>query len=81
MRDLLVGEQATVVGYRPCDDEYRRRLLDMGLVKGAEFRLVRRAPLGDPVEIDLRGYRLSLRQDEAACLCIHRHPLDEAAGR
>jgi ferrous iron transport protein A len=70
MRALAVGERARVKGYRACDEAYRRRLLDMGLVKGAEFVLIRRAPLGDPVEIEVRGYRLSLRQDEAACLCV-----------
>lgn len=70
MRKLLVGQRAKVVGFRGAEPGYRRRLLDMGLVRGAEFRLVRRAPLGDPVEIEVRGYRLSLRQDEAACLCV-----------
>jgi ferrous iron transport protein A len=70
MRHLAVGERARVLGFRPCDEAYRHHLLNMGLVKGAEFVLVRRAPLGDPVEIELRGYRLSLRQDEAVCLCI-----------
>lgn len=43
----------------------RRRLLDMGLVKGAEIVVVRRAPLGDPIEFQLKGYNLSLRKEEA----------------
>ena len=53
--------------------ERRSRLLEMGLTTGAEIQLIRFAPLGDPVEIEVRGYRLSLRKREAegirvACL-------------
>jgi len=43
----------------------RRRILDMGLVKDTEIAVVRRAPLGDPVEFLLKGYNLSLRREEA----------------
>lgn len=43
----------------------RRRMLDMGLVRGTEIAVIRRAPLGDPVEFLLKGYRLSLRREEA----------------
>jgi ferrous iron transport protein A len=42
-----------------------RRLLDLGFVPGTQVRVVRRAPLGDPVEYELRGYRLCLRRSEA----------------
>ena len=49
-----------------------RRLLDLGFVPGTEVRVVRRAPLGDPVEYELRGYRLCLRRAEA--LRIHVVP-------
>ena len=44
----------------------RKRLLDMGLTKGTEIYVKKVAPLGDPIEISLRGYDLSLRKDEAA---------------
>ncbi|RLC69684.1 MAG: hypothetical protein DRI26_08605 [Chloroflexi bacterium] len=44
----------------------RRRLLDMGLVSGTEVAVERVAPLGDPIEIRLKGYNLSLRKEEAA---------------
>jgi len=46
--------------------ERRARLLEMGLTTGAEIQLIRFAPLGDPIEIEVRGYRLSLRKREAA---------------
>ena len=49
-----------------------RRLLDLGFVPGTDVRVVRRAPLGDPVEYELRGYRLCLRRSEA--LRIHVVP-------
>ena len=46
--------------------QIRRRILDMGLVKGVEIQIERIAPLGDPVEVFVRGYHLSLRKKEAA---------------
>jgi Fe2+ transport system protein FeoA len=45
--------------------EVSRRLLEMGITPGAEIRLLRAAPLGDPLEFEIRGYRLSLRRSEA----------------
>lgn len=48
----------------------RRRLLDMGLTRGAEIKMVRMSPLGDPVEYKLRGYHLSLRKAEARLIRV-----------
>ncbi len=48
----------------------RRRLLDMGLTKGTKIYVKKVAPLGDPIEITLRGYDLSLRKDEAAFIQV-----------
>ncbi len=47
------------------DSEVRRRLLEMGFCNGAKVEVIRRAPLGDPIEFRLRGYHLSLRGDQA----------------
>lgn len=47
-----------------------RRLLEMGLLEGTEVELVRRAPLGDPIDVKVRGYHLSLRRDEAELVAI-----------
>ena len=44
----------------------RRHLMDLGLIKGTSFKVVKVAPLGDPVEINVRGYELSIRKEEAA---------------
>lgn len=48
----------------------RQRILDMGLTKGAEVKVRKMAPLGDPLEVNVRGYALSLRKAEAACICV-----------
>ena len=48
------------------DDELSWRLLEMGLTPGVEVAVVGAAPLGDPLELELRGYRLSVRRSEAA---------------
>jgi ferrous iron transport protein A len=62
--ELSVGESgrvAKVIGA----DEVTRRLLEMGVTPGIELRCIGAAPLGDPLEFELRGYRLSLRKREA----------------
>jgi len=64
LADLAVGGQAQVASVQG-DTELRRRLLEMGFVNGVEVTVVRRAPLGDPIEFRLRGYNLSLRRDQA----------------
>jgi len=50
------------------------RLREMGLLPGTRIRVVRRAPLGDPLEIEVRGYHLSLRRDEAAQVIVDQVP-------
>jgi ferrous iron transport protein A len=65
---LKVGQTATVTGYERSDRAYRHKLLRMGLIKGTEFKLTRRAPMGDPIELELRGFNLLLRKDEADAL-------------
>jgi Fe2+ transport system protein FeoA len=60
------GYVAGVVG----DPDVRRRLLEMGFCNGACVEMIRRAPLGDPIEFRLRGYHLSLRNDQARCIQI-----------
>jgi Fe2+ transport system protein FeoA len=50
----------------------RRRILDMGVVPGTEVEVVKVAPLGDPVDLLLRGYHLSLRKEEAREILIER---------
>jgi ferrous iron transport protein A len=61
---MRVGESAQVTGIEG-DDAISVRLLEMGLTPGVEIKLLGTAPLGDPLEIELRGYRLSVRKREA----------------
>ncbi|WP_116135091.1 FeoA family protein [Tropicimonas sp. IMCC34043] len=72
LKDLAVGDRAAVTGYGKGGQAYRQKLLSMGLTPGIEIRVTRVAPLGDPVEIRVRGYALSLRRDEADTLEIRR---------
>jgi ferrous iron transport protein A len=65
LADIANGESARVNAIRELD-EVSQRLLEMGLTPGIEIRRIGAAPLGDPIEFELRGYRLSLRRNEAA---------------
>ena len=64
LRDLALGQRARIVAIRGRDAAVRR-LHDLGLVPGTPVRLIRRAPLGCPLEIVVRGVHLSLRSSEA----------------
>ena len=68
--ELEVGASARVVSYHGMSDSYRKKLMSMGLIPGTRFTVQRVAPLGDPVEINVRGFCLSLRRQEAAGLQV-----------
>ena len=70
--NLKPGDQGHVLGYSEGNTPYRSKLLAMGLVPGVPFRVVRNAPLGDPVEIQVNGFHLSLRKQEADLLRIEK---------
>jgi ferrous iron transport protein A len=69
LAEVTVGQRGQVTGIEGTD-EVSLRLLEMGLTPGVEFRLLGFAPLGDPIEIEVRGYRLSLRKSEAARVSV-----------
>ncbi|MBL8826886.1 MAG: ferrous iron transport protein A [Planctomycetaceae bacterium] len=66
---LAIGAAAKVVEVTGVDD-VAIRLMEMGLVPGTAVRLVGQAPLGDPLELELRGYRLSVRRTEADRIAV-----------
>jgi ferrous iron transport protein A len=72
LRKLTPGDRAEVTGFNSGAKSYRERLMSMGLTKGAQFTFRKAAPLGDPVEIEVRGFKLSLRKGEADALKIRR---------
>ncbi|MDF7809225.1 FeoA family protein [Pontiellaceae bacterium B12219] len=65
LKDLKVGAGGCVSGFTTSDPHYRQKLLRMGLTRNAEFKVVRKAPFGGPIEIEVKGSRLVLRSDEA----------------
>ncbi|MDT8715183.1 ferrous iron transport protein A [Clostridium sp. 19966] len=62
--ELEINSKAKVVSIAT-DSRIRRRIMDMGIVRGTEITVEGKAPLGDPIQISLRGYNLSLRKNEA----------------
>ena len=67
LKDISVGSTAVVVKIHG-EGALRRRIMDMGITKGTEIYVRKVAPLGDPVEITVRGYELSLRKADAEIL-------------
>jgi Fe2+ transport system protein FeoA len=65
LSEFSIGERGVVVAVNG-EGAVRRRLFDMGITPGAEIYLRKKAPLGDPIEISLRGYELTLRKTEAS---------------
>ncbi len=64
LRDVKVGDSVKVVKLHG-EGAVKRRIMDMGITKGVEVHIRKVAPLGDPVEINVRGYELSLRKADA----------------
>ena len=75
LRSLPVGRVARLAEPAP-GDEIPSRLGDLGFTPGTELRVVRRAPFGDPVEIEIRGYRLCLRLEQLDGLVVEVDPQD-----
>ncbi|MEI6715826.1 MAG: FeoA family protein [Verrucomicrobiota bacterium] len=71
LNHLAIGEKAKVVSFS-LPPETRQRLMEMGLTVGTECSIVRFAPMGDPMELRVRGYHLSLRKAEAEGVFIQR---------
>ena len=64
LKDARIGETVKVVALHG-EDAVKRRIMDMGITKGVEIYVRKVAPLGDPMELNLRGYELSLRKADA----------------
>jgi len=77
--ELAAGREA-VIRSLGGSGAIRQRLLDMGITRGAELRVERRAPLGDPIEIRVKGYYLALRHEEARDILVEELAAPPAAG-
>ncbi len=70
MSQVRVKQNGRIVGFANCEPGLRRRFLAMGIVKGESFTVLRKAPLGDPIEIQIKGYSLSIRGEEAGFIKV-----------
>lgn len=69
---LVPGDKARIVGLGKGNLDYRQKLMSMGLTPGVTFEITRVAPLGDPVEIKVRGFAMSLRRAEAEMIAVEK---------
>ncbi len=70
LKDISVGEKAVIIklhGQGPV----KRRIMDMGITKGAEVLIRKVAPLGDPIEVNVRGYELTIRKEDAELIEVN----------
>ena len=67
-KNLAVGDLGKIIGFEPSGKAYRKRLLAMGLTPNTIVTVKRVAPMGDPMQLLVRGYDLSLRKQEASIL-------------
>ena len=65
LREIKIGGTARVVKVHG-EGAVRRRIMDMGITRGVDIKITKGAPLGDPLEVTVRGYELSLRKEDAA---------------
>jgi ferrous iron transport protein A len=70
--ELKPGDKVRLVDFGTTNSQYRRRLLSLGITRGVEFSVIRLAPLGCPMQIEVRGTSLTLRKDEASQLLLER---------
>jgi len=74
LKDIKPGQSATVTKINS-EGALRRRILDMGITRGVTIKVIKVAPLGDPIEMSVRGYKLSLRKDDAKNILVEpMHP-------
>lgn len=72
LKDLEIGDKALIEKIERGNKMLTDKLLSMGLTKGTEIEIVRKAPLGDPLDIKIRGFNLSLRKAEADIINVGR---------
>lgn len=71
LRDLKPGQKGVVKGFLPGNKEYRKKLFSLGVLPNTQFEVTRVAPLGDPIEIKLRGSFISVRKAEIEIIDVY----------
>lgn len=72
LAELKAGEMAEITGYTLGNAAYRAKLLALGLTRGQQLKVINVAPLGDPFELAVRGYHLSLRREEVKVIKVKK---------
>lgn len=70
LKELKTGEKGTIIKVLGEKGAVKKRLMDMGVTRGAEVLVRKVAPLGDPIEVNIRGYELTLRKTEAQNIIV-----------
>lgn len=73
LNSLKPGERGTIDRITTSAPKIRERLMEMGLIRGTPVELIRYAPMGDPIEVKVKGYRLSLRRVEAESVVVKKN--------
>ncbi len=73
IKEMKPNDKAVVAGYEKGDKQLREKLIRMGLTRGTEFTLKKIAPLGDPAEVLVRGFSLTLRKAEADIIIVEEN--------
>jgi ferrous iron transport protein A len=74
LKNMKIGSRARIIALNASEKIYRHKLIAMGLIPGTELKVVRKAPLGDPFEIMVRGFTLTLRKEEADIIELQEMP-------
>jgi ferrous iron transport protein A len=72
INELKQGDVVRLLGFGSTPTHYRQKLLSLGITRGIEFQVVRKAPLGCPLQIEVRGTSLALRKEDASFLLLER---------
>ncbi len=70
LSELKPGEEGKIIGVSGGDSLLIRRMTEMGMTKGEKVKVIRNAPLKDPIEFEVKGYHLSLKKDEAKMIIV-----------
>lgn len=70
LSELRIGQEGIILNINIPDVMIKRHLMEMGLTKGTKIKVLKLAPMGDPVCIELRGYELAIRRDEARYIIV-----------
>lgn len=71
LSECQVGDKGIIVKIK-AEKRFKDKLLAMGVLKGTPFEVIRKAPMGDPIELNLRGFNLSLRKDEIESVTVKK---------